>query len=116
MPDRSPFNPADPFDAIADLAKSELAYAGIRLTERPEYKAIEADADVGLPMAVMCGALTAVCGIVMSHAAETDENHAIIRAAMTAYLPQAIDQARSILGLPPLPADTSDPFNQETRP
>jgi len=103
MPDRTSFNPADPFDAIANLAKSELTYAGIRLTERPEYKAIGKDAGVDLTIAVMCGALTAVCGIVMSHGAETDENHAIIRAAMTAYLPQAIDQARSIIGLPPLP-------------
>ena len=108
MPDRAPFDPTNPFDAIADLAKTdlaktELAYAGIRLTERPEYKAVEVECGVNLTVAVMCGSLTAVCGIVMSHAAETDENHAIIRAAMIAYLPQAIDQARSILGLPPLP-------------
>lgn len=105
MPDRAPFDPADPFDAVANLARAELAYAGVRLTERPEYKAVEAGDEVDLTVAVMAGALTAVCGIVLSHAAETDENHAILRAAMIAYLPQAVDQARDILGLPPLPGE-----------
>ena len=105
MPDRAPFDPADPFDAVANLAKTELAYAGVRLTQRPEYKAVEKDGGSGLAVAVMAGALTAVCGIVLSHAAETDENHAILRAAMIAYLPQAVDQARNILGLPPLPGE-----------
>lgn len=47
MPDRAPFNPDDPFDAIANLAKTEFSFV--------------------------------------------------------AYMPQAVDQARSILGLPPLP-------------
>lgn len=103
MSDRALFNPADPFDAVANLAKTELTYAGIRLTARPEYKAVEAAHHVDLTVAVMCGALTAVCGIVMSHGTETDENHAVIRAAMIAYLPQAIDNARDIMGLPPLP-------------
>lgn len=102
MRDRAPFNPADPFDAIANLAKTEIAYGGVRLTQRPEYKAAEAGHHVDLAVAVMCGALTAVAGIVMSHGEETDENHAIIREAMVAYLPQAIDNARSIIGLPPL--------------
>lgn len=101
MPDRAPFNPTDPFDTVANLAKTELAHAGILLTQRREYKAAELD-PVILVEAVMCGALTAVAGIVMSHGAETDENHAIIREAMVAYLPQAIDNARSIIGLPPL--------------
>lgn len=102
MPDRAPYNPTDPFDAVANLAKTELAYAGVRLTQRAEYKAAEL-APANLAEAVMYGALTAVAGIVMSHGAEDDENHAIIRDAMLAYVPQAIDQARSILGLPPLP-------------
>lgn len=102
MSDRAPFNPADPFDAIANLAKTELAYAGVRLTERPEYKAASAGG-ANLAAAVLAGSLTAVCGIVMSHFDEADDTHAEIRALMIAYVPQAIDQARSILGLPPLP-------------
>lgn len=111
--DRAPFNPADPFDAIANLAKTELAYAGIRLTERPEYKAAK-DAGNVVAGAVMAGALTAVAGILMSHFQEDDDTHAQIREMMIAYLPQAIDQARSILGLPPL--QVTSPSNQETRP
>lgn len=102
MPDRAPYNPADPFDAVANLAKTELAYAGVRLTTRPEYKAAELE-PATLVEAVMCGALTAVAGIAMSHGEESDDNHAMIRAAMIAYLPQAVDNARGILGLPPLP-------------
>lgn len=102
MPDPAPFDPAEPFDAVANLAKSEIAHAGILLTHRREYKAAELT-PANLVEAVMCGALTAVAGIVMSHGTETDENHATIRAAMIAYLPQAIDNARSIIGLPPLP-------------
>ena len=101
MSARAPFNPAEPFDALANLAKREVAHAGVLITQRPEYKAAEADgADVG--EAVMAGAMTAVCGIVMSHFEETDEAHAAILAAMAEYLPQALDQARSIMGLPPL--------------
>ncbi|MEO3386051.1 hypothetical protein [Mesorhizobium sp. CAU 1741] len=99
---RPAFNPAEPFDAVANLAKREVAHAGVLITQRPEYKAAEAD-DVDVGEAVMAGALTAVCGIVMSHFKESDEAHAAILAAMADYLPQAIDQARSILGLPPLP-------------
>ncbi len=101
MADREHFAPSDPFDAIANFAKTELSYAGIRLTERPEYQAAQA-AGVQLAAAVMAGALTAVCGIVMSHFSDDDRTHEEIRALMIAYLPQAMDQARSIMGLPPL--------------
>lgn len=105
MPDRAPFNPDDPFNAIANLAKTEFSFAGIRLTERPEYKAAEQDGRL-VAGAVLAGALTAVCGVVMSHFQEDDDTHAEIRAMMIAYMPQAIDQARSILGL--LPLDEAD--------
>ncbi len=102
MPERSAFDPADPLDTLADLARTELAYAGIRLTERPEYKAASAGG-ANLAAAMLAGSLTAVAGIVLSHFDEADDAHAEIRAAMIAYLPQAVDQARGILGLPPLP-------------
>lgn len=104
MPDRAPFNPADPFDAIAKMARIELANAGIRLAERPEYKAAEVRRDFDIGGAVLAGALTAVCGIVMSHYVETDEAHAYIRKMLAAYTPNAIDNARDIIGLPPLEA------------
>lgn len=101
-PASTPFNPADPFDIIANLAKTELAHAGILLGERPEYKAAQVRRDIDLGGAVLAGALTAVCGIVMSHYVETDEAHIYLRKMLTEYTPSAIDNARGILGLLPL--------------
>lgn len=102
-----PFNPVDPFDIIADLARKELAHAGILLCDHPEYKSATVRRDFDLGGAVLAGALTAVCGIVMSHYVETDEAHIYLRKMLAAYTPNAIDNARGILGLPPLPGATS---------
>lgn len=103
MEPRAPFNAVDPFDALANITKSEVADAALRVFELPAYKSATA-ADVDTATAMMAGALTGICGILMSHFnGDEDQVHAVIRASMVAYLPQAVDNARSILGLPPLP-------------
>lgn len=101
MAQRAAYNPDNPFDALANLAKREIAFAGITIGEQPQYR-LARDADVDLGEAMMCGGLTAICGIVMSHYEEDDSTHEVLLEAMTTYLPLAMDQARNILGLPPL--------------
>lgn len=101
MSDYPPFNPDEPFDRLAELAKSEIADAGLRILSSPEYKNV-ANAYESV-QAVLAGVITGACGIAMAQFAPSDESHIELRALIAAYLPQAFDQARSIHSLPPLP-------------
>lgn len=99
MSDLPPFNPDDPFDQLAELARSEIADAGLRILSSPEYKKVTKEN----AEAVLAGVLTGACGIAMAQFAPSDESHIELRALIAAYLPLAFDQARSIHDLPPLP-------------
>lgn len=101
MIERLTFDPNDPFDSLAELAKREIADAGLRILDSPEYKRF-AD-DYSSIQAVLAGVITGAIGIAMAQFEASDESHIELRAVIAAYLPQAFDQARSISGLPPLP-------------
>lgn len=102
MDARAPFDPANIFDALAERTKCELMDTAITITLLPEYTTSEQQGADTLG-AVMAGAMTAVCGLLMSHIADTDDNHLMLRVILAAYLPPAFDNARSIIGRAPLP-------------
>lgn len=101
MIERHAFDPNDPFDRLAELAKREIADAGLRILDSPEYK--HCANNYSSIQAVLAGVITGAIGIAMAQFEPSDESHIELRAVIAAYLPQAFDQARSISGLPPLP-------------
>ncbi len=101
MTGRAAFDPNDPFDGLAELAKREVAEGGLRILNSPEYKRFAND--YSSIQAVLAGVITGAIGIAMAQFEPSDESHIELRAVIAAYLPQAFDQARSISGLPPLP-------------
>ncbi len=100
--EREPFNPDNPFDALAELAKVETTTAGIRIWESSECRALRdaGDDEFG---AILAGMLVGVCGVALSLSGADDATHTMLRAAIVGAVPDAIDQARSIAGLSPLP-------------
>lgn len=97
---RSPFDPNDPAEQLADLTRVKLAEAFAAIIETSAYQKLDAQAQVSSTLA---GSLTAVCGIAICQMQANDDGHAEIRAWLAAYLPQAFDQARAIMEFPPLP-------------
>lgn len=99
MADRRPFDPQNPYDALADLARVRMAYLGAELMGDHRYHTMEADQNAQFE-ALLIGILTGVAGIAMSHI--RPEAHAEVRAALLTLIPFAVDNARDILDLPPL--------------
>ncbi len=99
---REPFDPNDPFDALAEVAKVETSTAALRIWESPACRALRnaGDDEFG---AILAGMLVGVCGTALSLSRTDDATHAMLRAAIVRAVPDAFDQARSIAGLSPLP-------------
>lgn len=100
MIERPPFDPNEPFDALADRLRKSIADIACGMMTWPEYRALQREPGTQLE-AILLGALTASCGITMAHTCQ--ESHAELRAAFVAAVPACFDQARSIMELPPLP-------------
>lgn len=98
----APFNPNDPAEQLADRARQLVAEAGVKIMMLPEIEKAKANPALAVS-SILSGVLTAACGIAIAQMKPEDEAHEEIRAWMSAYLPQAFDQARGIFGLPPLP-------------
>lgn len=99
MADRRPFDPQNPYDALADLARVQIAYYGSEVMSAPQYVRMAADPN-GQFEALLIGLLTGVAGIAMSNI--RPEAHAEVRSALLALIPDAVDNARDIFELPPL--------------
>lgn len=100
--EREPFNPDNPFDALAELAKVETTTVALRIWESPACRALRdaGDDEFG---AILAGMLVGVCGVALSLSRADDATHTMLRAVIVGAVPDAIDQARSIVGLSPLP-------------
>lgn len=103
--EREPFNPDNPFDALAELAKIETTTAGIRIWESPACRLLREAGDDEFG-AILAGMLVGVCGVALSLSRTDDATHTMLRAAIVSAVPDAVDQARSIAGLSPLPRAT----------
>lgn len=96
---REPFNINDPFDQLAELAKCEIADAGLRI--------VKAAAAFDLPegariQATLAGVMTGVCGLAQAHFDASERNQRELLKVLAEYLPWAFDQARNCKGLSPL--------------
>lgn len=96
------FNPSDAGDKLAEVTRIRMAKAMIDAARTPSYRNLSDDPQTRVA-SVLAGALTAVCGAAIAQMHRDDDAHAEIRAWLIAYLPQAFDQARGIMELPPLP-------------
>ncbi len=99
--ERKPFNPENPFDALAELAKFETTAAGIRIWESPACRLLREAGDDEFG-AILAGMLVGVCGVALCLSRADDATHTMLRAAIVGAVPDALDQARSIAGFPPL--------------
>ena len=103
MADREPLDPAVPYNQLAEIAKQEVAEAGIRIMASPEYRRMNMTS-AGAE-ATIAGVFVGAVGIAMAHFETADEAQRELLALLTAYLPEAFDLARSVHGLPPLAED-----------
>ena len=93
MRSREPFNPADPFDALADGIKSAVVDIGASAIFTPEFRGLAPE------RAVECftaGVLTGLMGVLFSVCAQTTESHDALERFVTSYVPQARAQAEDI--------------------
>lgn len=94
-PDKTPFNPDDPFDATAEKARRVLISAFLEelpcVTDAEQYQAVAA------------GMLVGLLGVLASMAERTDANDAALRSGMIQLIPWAIDMVRSVEGRTSLP-------------
>lgn len=98
---REPFDSNSPFDQLAELAKREIADAGLRIMEASQaYDLPEGDRS----QATFAGVFTGLCGFAQAHVVNTTHAHHELLKVLTEYLPWAFDQARSCNNLPPLTA------------
>lgn len=96
---RQPFDANDPFDQLAELAKCEIADAGLRILKAAEAFDLP---DLARTQATLAGIMTGACGVAQAHFDPSARNHAELLKVLEEYLPWAFDQARSCKGLPPL--------------
>ncbi|UCI23719.1 hypothetical protein [Mesorhizobium sp. B2-8-5] len=97
MSNRKPFDRNDPFDAIAQMTKTVIATAfGEAMARAPT---ISRDPEIQYE-ALVIGLMVGAYGCALAMTAPDGE----LRAALLAHLPDAFDQARDIVGLPPLGA------------
>ncbi|RUW69837.1 hypothetical protein [Mesorhizobium sp. M2A.F.Ca.ET.067.02.1.1] len=97
MSNRKKFDANDPFDAIAQMTKTAIATAfGEVMAKAP---AISSDPEIQYE-ALAIGLLVGACGCAIAMTAPG--GHGELRAALLAHLPDAFDQARDIVDLPPL--------------
>lgn len=92
----APFNPADPGDVLADTFRRLVVDAAVAHFKK------SGDIKNDELMFIMIGTLTGLAGISISCFENTDENHTAVRDAIRTMANDAVDQARSILDLPPL--------------
>lgn len=97
MADLRKFDPTDDADAVADIARIEVAEAALRIIKAKRYrKANPRDQMEGFINGVMVGALgTIVHQMVPGNEAE-------VRATLIKYLPYYFDRALEIGGRQPL--------------
>jgi len=96
---RKAFDPSNPFDALADLSRLRVADIGISLCKSDEYRAMRKTPDEQA-VALISGLMTGLAGVAMAHA--DPESHRQVQALLLQVVPIAFNQAREILGLPPL--------------
>lgn len=87
-----PFDPNDPHDQVAEAAR-KTACDGL-------MKDFSLSSDMFEVQAKLCGYLTALVGFGLCATQEKD--HRLVAEFFESYLPQAIQNARSIMELPPL--------------
>lgn len=97
MADRKRFNESEPFDAVADATRRELADAFLRAFGNANRIHM---ADSQRMEALIIGMMTATCGCAAS--LFNENGHGEIRAYLVAVLPHCFDQALSIAGATPL--------------
>lgn len=97
MKSRKPFDKNDPFDAIAQMTKSAIASAFSEAMAKAP--AISRDPEIQYE-ALVIGLMVGAYGCAISMTAPG--GHGELRAALLATLPDTFDQARDIVGLPPL--------------
>jgi hypothetical protein len=94
-----PFDTSDPADIKADAARRMILESAIHALE-------EFSPENGHELqAVAGGLLVGLLEVMMSMMPSTDANHASLQAGLLQLLPWAVDQSRSISGLPPLNSD-----------
>ena len=101
MSEAEPFDPRNPYDALADVAHRLIAELGPSLVNTEQFRAL-ADNPSDQYEALLLGMMTGLVGIMM--APIDPQHHREVIADLYAAIPVAVDHAREILSLPPLEA------------
>lgn len=97
MADRVTFDPADPFDAIAQATKTAVAASFVKAFDDAQSVKINSQKRVE---ALMAGLIVGACGCAM--ALVDPAYHGELRSMLIAAIPGCFDDAREMHGLPPL--------------
>lgn len=102
MAERPAFDPGDPFDAVAQTFKNEIADIALRMMkvtiyrELPPHKQLEA---------FIVGSLTGVLGVAFAHAQPASSNRKQIMRYVKSVLPFCQQQAEEIVAAQSLSSD-----------
>lgn len=95
--DALPFDPDDSRDVLAETGRRmliETAIAAVETKTAPDGEHLQY---------LLGGLMVGIVQIAVAHIESDDDGWASVRAAMLQMTPWAVDQARSIVDLPPLP-------------
>lgn len=93
MAEYTPFDPADPADAVADLFRRQVAEIALEVGNMPIYQQLGPRRQVE---SIMGGVLVGLIGVLFAHV--TPEGRKPIMRAIKEYLPQARANAEGMIG------------------
>jgi hypothetical protein len=90
----APFDPSDPFEAVADKFRRTVAAMGLVAISDPGFRSLQTDKAAE---AFTAGILTGLMGVLFSTFVSTNEAHDEIEAFVVTYIKQARAQAEGIM-------------------
>lgn len=92
MPEYQPFDPSDPFDAMADMFRRQIGEIVCAAQDSPIFKMMDSEKQL---QCVMCGVMTGLVGTCFAYVSPDGYDHLI--KAMKKYLPHARANAEGII-------------------